>query len=272
MPLKTNDCIGKRGGNLSIQLGDEATPALIDLLIVVRIPGIPEIRFMNRFCVMTSGRAGSTALMDALARYDDIAVPHKQVDCVDNEILHPRRRGDYAQQYQQLSGLPVRDELSLIQAFYESNRQARYAGFKSMPERHRHLSEFANQPDLQFITLKRGDVSSTVASFLMAFDAGTWRREGGEQPHRLVFGPTYEKRSLGHLQYLETCEQMLQSLPGAIHLQYEELCQPDFVCERLDDFFQRHIALLNPKPSTTGASYVENWDDFRSFIDRHRRG
>jgi len=227
---------------------------------------------MKRFCVMTSGRAGSTALMDLLSRHDDIAVPHKQVDCVDNEILHPRRRADYARQYQQLTGLPIQDELSLIHAFYESNRQSPYVGFKSMPERHRKLREFADQSNLQFITLSRADVPSTVASFLMAFDAGTWRREGGEQPNRLVFGPGYEQRSLGHLQYLETCEQMLQSLPAAIHLQYEVLCRPDFHCEPLDDFFQRHIALQDPKPPTTGASYVENWDEFCSFINRHRRG
>jgi hypothetical protein len=230
------------------------------------------IRDMKRFCVLTSGRAGSTALMDALSRFDDIAVPHKQIDCVDNEILHPRRRAQYAQQYQQLTGLPVSDELTLIHAFYESNRNAPYAGFKSMPERHRFLKEFAAQPNLQFITLRRGDVPSTVASFLMAFDAGTWRREGGEQPNRLVFGPSYEKRSIGHLRYLEQCEGQLHELSGAIHLQYEDLCQPDFRCPSLDEFFQRHIELINPKPSTTGASYVENWDEFCQFINQHRQG
>ena len=227
---------------------------------------------MKRFCVLTSGRAGSTALMDALSGFDDIAVPHKQIDCVDNEILHPRFRAKYAQQYQQLTGLPTGDELALIHAFYESNKQAPYAGFKSMPERHRHLREFAAQPDVQFITLKRGDVPSTVASFLIAFDAGTWRREGGEQPNRLVFGPTYEQRAVGHLKYIMQCEQQLQSVTGAIHMQYEDLCHTDFVCPRLDEFFQRHIGLLNPKPSTTAASYVENWDEFCSFINRHRQG
>ena len=226
---------------------------------------------MQRFCVLTSGRAGSTALMDALAQFDDIAVPHKQIDCVDNEILHPRRRAQYAQQYQLLTGLPVTDELSLIQAFYESNRDAPYAGFKSMPERHRHLPEFAAQPNTQFITLRRGDIASTVASFLVAIDAGTWRREGGEQPNRLVFGPQYEQRSLGHLKYLHDCERLLQSLPGAIHMQYEDLCHADFICQPLDDFFERHIGLINPKPSTTAASYVDNWDEFCRFIERHRQ-
>ena len=29
----------------------------------------------SRFCVLTVGRTGSTALMDALQRFDDIAVP-----------------------------------------------------------------------------------------------------------------------------------------------------------------------------------------------------
>lgn len=224
---------------------------------------------MKRFCVLTSGRAGSTALMDALARFDDIAVPHKQIDCVDNEILHPRRRAEYAQKYQELTGLPTGDEMSLIEAFYKSNEGAGYAGFKSMPERHRQLRDFVAQPNLQLISLKRGDLPSTVASFLVAFDAGTWRREGGEQPHRLVFGPQYEQRSIGHLRYLEQTDRFLQALTGAIHLQYEDLCRESFVCPDLDDFFQRHIGLLNPKPCTTGASYVENWDEFCSFINRH---
>ncbi|MBS0203226.1 MAG: hypothetical protein JSS49_10035 [Planctomycetes bacterium] len=227
---------------------------------------------MKRFCVLTSGRAGSTALMDALARYDDIAVPHKQVDCKDNEILHPRRRGLYAQQYQQLTGLPVTDELSLIHAFYESNLNAPYAGFKSMPERHQRLGEFAAQPNLQFITLKRADIPSTIASFLMAFDAGTWRREGGEQSNRLTFGPAYEQRAIGHLRYLLQCESQLRSLVGAIHLQYEDLCRSEFSCPALDAFFQRPIRLLNPKPPTSAESYVENWDEFCSFINRHQQG
>jgi len=226
---------------------------------------------MKRFCVLTSGRAGSTALMDALARFDDIAVPHKQIDCVDNEILHPRRKAQYAEQYQLLTGLPITDELSLIHAFYESNRESPYAGFKSMPERHRQLQEFAAQPNLQIITLKRGDIASTVASFLMAFDKGTWRREGGEQEHRLVWGPNYEQRSLGHLKYLRDCERLLESLPGAIHMQYEDLCNAGYVCQPLDDFFQRHIGLLNPKPCTTAASYMDNWDAFCNFIEKHRQ-
>jgi hypothetical protein len=210
--------------------------------------------------------------MDALARFDDIAVPHKQIDCVDNEILHPKRRSQYAQQYQQITGLPTGGELELIHAFFESNRNAPYVGFKSMPERHRQLREFVTQPDLQIITLKRGDVPSTVASFLMAFDAGTWRRDGGEQPNRLVFGPAYEKRAIGHLRYIRQCEQMLLSIPTAIHLEYEDLCRPDFSNQALNDFFGRPIGLLNPKSPTSAASYVDNWDEFCSFISRHRQG
>ena len=226
---------------------------------------------MKRFCVLTSGRAGSTALMDALSTFDDIAVPHKQIDCVDNEILHPRRRTQYAQQYAQLTGMPVAEELSLIEAFYESSKNSPYAGFKSMPERHRHLAEFAAQPNTKFITLRRADIHSTIASFLVAIDKGTWRREGGQQPNRLIFGSEYEQRSIGHLRYLEQTEQQLLELEGAVHLCYEELCHAEFVSPELDDFFQRHIALINPKPSTSAASYTENWDQFCSFIDRHRQ-
>ncbi len=62
---------------------------------------------MKRFIILTSGRAGSTSLIDVLARFDDIAVPSKQIDCIDNEIFHPKFIKKYAEEYQKLSGVPV---------------------------------------------------------------------------------------------------------------------------------------------------------------------
>ncbi len=38
---------------------------------------------MRKFCVLTVGRAGSTALLGRLARYPDIALPGKNIECID---------------------------------------------------------------------------------------------------------------------------------------------------------------------------------------------
>ena len=69
---------------------------------------------------MTTGRAGSTALMDRLSLYEDIGVPNNQIACRDNEILHPEFKQNYATLYQQITGVSVTDEISLINAFFMS--------------------------------------------------------------------------------------------------------------------------------------------------------
>jgi len=222
---------------------------------------------LKRFILLTSGRAGSTSLMDALARFDDIVVPSKQIDCVDNEIFHPQRIRQYAYTYQQLSGIPVRDELSLMEAFYQSNQDAGFAGFKSMPNRHRSLMEVATSGKTKIITLTREDVASTVASFIMAIDADTWRRQGGAQPNRFRFTALYHERAFSHLAYIKQSIDFLHSLPNAIHVSFEDLCRPDFSHKGLDEYFRRRIALDNPMPPTSGAEYVDNWDEFVTFIE-----
>ncbi|MEE9289637.1 MAG: hypothetical protein V3U99_01360, partial [Alphaproteobacteria bacterium] len=35
----------------------------------------------RRFCVLTTGRTGSTALMNRLQRFEDIALPNRNIDC-----------------------------------------------------------------------------------------------------------------------------------------------------------------------------------------------
>ena len=71
---------------------------------------------------MTTGRAGSTALMDKLSLFDDIGVPNNQINCRDNEILHPQFKQHYSTLYQQKTGLPVSDEISLINAFFNAKK------------------------------------------------------------------------------------------------------------------------------------------------------
>lgn len=224
---------------------------------------------MKKFILMTTGRAGSTAIMDVLEKHDDIAVPNKQIDCRDNELLNPTTIERIAEFYRRATGATIDSDLTLIDAFFTGNARAAYAGFKSMPNRHRNLQALTETPDIQFITLHRQDLAATVASFIVAIDHGTWRRDGGTQTHRFAFGPEFEKRALGHLSYLLASLKVIERIPNAIRLTYEEICSPTFSSQALDAFFGREIKLDTPQPPTDAAHYVDNWHRFSEFIARH---
>lgn len=215
---------------------------------------------------MTTGRSGSTSLMDRLAQFSDIAVPAKDVDCRDNELLHPKFAESYSKSYSVLCGNPIDGPQSLIEGFYQYHAQAAYAGFKSMPERHADFAAFVNRADIQQITLLREDVASTVASFVVAKLAGTWRRFGEPQLIKWCFTPENAEALVGTIRYIANSNAAIKSIPNAIRLSYEELCSPHFCSPPLDDFFARKIQLTNPRPPIHGSSYVTNWENFEEFV------
>jgi hypothetical protein len=204
--------------------------------------------------------------MNVLQAHSDILVPNKQVDCVDNELVHPDFMDDYVGYYARACGRPVADEPALIDAFFETASGFAFAGFKSMPDRHTDIDAFVGRSDIRFIVLKRLDVASTVASFITAIDEGCWRREGGPQPHQWHFGDGHHERIRGHLKYLTACFACMDRIPGAIRLSYEEVCGPGFSSRELDAFFGRPVAIPDPQPPVSGEDYVENWGEFRSFV------
>ena len=225
-----------------------------------------EFSASRRFCLLTVGRSGSTSLMNFLGSFSDIALPCKDVDCVDNELLHPDRVAAYAAAYARRCNRSVRTSNELIECFY-AVQTAPYAGFKSMPNRHPDFATFATRGDIRFITLLREDVVSTVASFLVAMDTGSWRRSGEPQRARWTFNMQRDgRRVLGNLAYVQQCNAALRGVPRAIGLSYEELCSPDFGNAELDSFFGRKVRIENPRPPTHGGSYVENWEEFSAFV------
>lgn len=226
----------------------------------------------RRFCVLTVGRSGSTSLMNFLGGFPDVALPCRDTDCEDNELLHPDRAARYAQEYAKLCKLPVRTRDELIECYYRYHAASAYVGFKSMPNRHRDFDAFTLRPDIQFITLVRDDVASTVASFLVAMNTGSWRRFGEPQPARWVFDPARDgRRALSNLGYVQQSNTALRNIPGAIALTYEMLCDPAFNDAALNEFFARQISIVNPRPPTHGSSYVENWDEFCSYLEKTPR-
>lgn len=224
----------------------------------------------QRFCLLTTGRSGSTALMDAFAAVPGTAVPRLDVDCRDHELLHPKAIQGYAAEYSRLLAVPVTTADALIEAFYTRHAHARRCGFKSMPNRHRDFAAFSARDDIQFITLTREDTASTVASFMLAMEQGSWRRAGGIPGERWTLTRRNAARVASNLAYVSRANRVLLRVPGAIHLGYEALCSADFQDPRLDAFFGCHIALSAPKPPTRGESYVTNWQAFVDFLKTGR--
>ena len=224
----------------------------------------------RQFCIMTTGRSGSTELINCLAAFDDVAVPSKDIECLDNELVHPRTWERNSQQYAALCG-PIADKNELIAAFFAHNRHRPYAGFKSMPNRHQNYDDFVDRDDVQFIVLRRRDIASMAASFYMAKRTGSWRRSGEPQAYRWQFRRDDAQEVVSNLQYLLASEQQLNRISNAITLTYEDLCDPNFSHSRLDEFFGRSVKLANPKPPTSAASYVVNWTVFQDFVNRMYR-
>ena len=220
----------------------------------------------GRFAIVTTGRAGSTSLLAALGAYHDIAVPAKQIDCPDNEIFRRRNPHVYWSDYERLSGLPIHDDISLARAFYLSNAAAPYAGFKTMPNRHRNLAKLLADLSVQAIALIRRDIPATIASFLLAIDSGNWRRPPTEAPGVLRYTPALNPRIDSHLVYLLRASQTLASLPHAIRLSYEDLCTPNFDDPELQAFFGRRVTLPEPRAPLDPRTYVEGWPSYESYV------
>ena len=223
----------------------------------------------RKFCVMTIGRSGSTSLMNALEAHSDIALPSKNISCVDNELVHPKVIRHYMQEYSKLADRLISTSHELIECFYALNQNTAYAGFKSMPNRHQDFAWLTQRRDITFITLSRRDLASTVASFMLAMSTGSWRRNGEAQPYIWRFDQDRHGAAIrGNVSYILNSQAMLESISAAIKLEYEDLCDPAFKSNALDAFFGRSIRLKQPKPPTQAKSYVENWHEFSDFIQR----
>ena len=210
--------------------------------------------------------------MDRLAQYPDIAVPNKNIACIDHELVHPARIQAHAAAYAELCGRAVTTPEQLIDCFFALNSGAAFAGFKTMPNRHKDLGSFVARPDIQFVTLTRRDLASTVATFLMAMTTESWRRSGETQTARWKFDVQRAAPAvLGNLRYVVRSHAQLSQVPNAIALVYEDLCDPGFSSKELDAFFGRPIRLDDPRRPTSAETYVANWQEFRAFVDEAQR-
>jgi len=216
---------------------------------------------------LTSGRAGSTALMDFLESFDDVALPNKNIACRDNELLHTDRIKEHFIKYQELCNKPVSNQEDLIERFFEYNSKIPYAGFKSMPTRHIHFGQLIARQDIRFIILTRKDICSTIASFFVAVHTGSWRRSGEPQTVKWQFRQENVQQVLDHLRYIYKSEKLLGQIENSVRITYEDLCSPYFNNYELNDFFKRTVKLENPKKPVTAADYVVNWAEFKKFVE-----
>ena len=206
--------------------------------------------------------------MDNIAKSAGVAVPGKDIDCRDNELIHPRFVARYARAYARLTGKSIGSSAELIEAFYNYHADVNIAGFKTMFNRHSDLKQFILREDIQFITLTRRDIPATVASFMLAMEQQTWRRHGGRSTQEWTFSDKNMDRVNANLEYIYTSNMVLRSVPDAIALHYEDLCHSEFQNPRLDAYFGRHVALDQPAPPTDASHYVSNWEAFVFFLQK----
>ena len=226
----------------------------------------------KKFCILTTGRAGSTSLMQVLEKFDDIAVPNKLFPCPNNELLHRRMKRRHKTLLSKLVRKPVNTDSELINSFYEYCHEFPYVGFKSMPNRHRETPNFFKRDDITFIVLTRKDIPSTVASFYAANKKKTWARTGGKQTSKLRIKGIDKLRTKGVIRYVLGSLHFLRRITPAIRISYEDLCQPDFNNPQLNDFFNRKIQLEKPVQQISGDQYIENWEWLKEAVAEKSTG
>jgi len=106
-----------------------------------------------------------------------------------------------------------------------------------------------------------------VASFLLAKQHSTWRRNGEPVEHRWKFTIDSVHAIDGHVRYILRANDRLARIPSALRLTYEEISRPAFRNSTLDDFFGQSIQIADPRGATCASSYVVNWDEFRRFVE-----
>ena len=228
---------------------------------------INKISQCKKFCVVTTGRSGSTSFMKAFEKFDDIAVPNKNLVCPDNELLNFRRIKEHKKSMSKLVNNSIKSREELIKYFFDYNNAFSYVGFKLLPPFEKY-TKFFQREDIKFIYLKRDDLPSTVASSFFAIKYKTWKRSGEKHnvKERIKGFDKLLVRKITREHYRS--KEILDTIPTAIQIRFEDLCQPDFLNTELDGFFNRHIKLDNPKPPLSGAEYIDNWEWFKQYVKR----
>ncbi len=221
----------------------------------------------TRFCILTYGRAGSTSLMKTLGSYADIAIPQKNIPHLHSELLHPRLKRKNKRHFSKLLQTSIRTDEDLINAFFQYNRDYAFAGLKIMPLFMKNFSSFLQRDDIHFIVLTRKDIPSMVASFQMARKSKRWQRTGGKHDTKWVFRPMDRLSVRGNIGYLRKSHDALTQVKDAIRITYEEISSPTFNNPELNTLFGREIRLPNPQGPTCGADYVENWEEFKTYVE-----
>ena len=222
----------------------------------------------KRFCVMTVGRSGSTSLMYSLRNIAGIALPSQDLpECIDDELIHPERLAAATRDYEGLVGHSINTPNALIDAFFHHHRAADYAGFKTMPQRHEDFDAFVRRGDITFIGVLRRDIPSTVASQLVAHRWQTWRRSGESHERQWEFSSGAAPDVDGAIWHAVKRQDQIREIPNVIEVYYEDLVQPHFKNDRLDDFFATTIRLEKTGKPTCGSDYVLNWEQFCQYVN-----
>ena len=204
--------------------------------------------------------------MQVIEGLENVAVPSKNIECANNELLHPRFVDTYKRKFEDLCHCKINTNQELVEQFFSYNKDYDYAGFKSMPVRDGISPGLFDRQDITFIVLTREDILSTVASFVAANRSNSWDRKGGKRSRQVRIRLFDTLMVLGNTFYLRRNVEMIKKIKNPINITYEDLCNPEYHNSALDQFFNEPISLRNPNPPTLGSDYVENWGGFSKFV------
>lgn len=221
---------------------------------------------MQKFCLITTGRTGSSSFFNALRRFDDIRIPSYGGGCDTAELIHPLYMPLFAATYSQADIDRLPEKLELINDFYKYSDGKQFAGFKLLYSQLVEVESFLEREDVQFFVLLRKDIPSHMASQMMATDTGLWGRTGGPHTRSWNYAPQRKPGLTAALLNLKKAFNTFEGVKNAHVFYYEDLAGEGFFFDELDAFFGRHICLDEPKSPTSGAQYVGNWNYFRDEV------
>jgi LPS sulfotransferase NodH len=222
----------------------------------------------KRFLVVGHPRSGSTFLIQRLARAVGADTPF---------VNHEELFNVYERLFNGLTlQLDGSSEVGMLQAFLARSTK-RIAGLKTIPSFHREWNDIVNIVDLQFITISRRDVLSSIASMLLSEKTHCWEKSAREQleGQKRQFSEWFRDRRHQEMVLGEMLNRFLFSLraleqlnarSSTISLYCEDLAGGRFESKQINEYFEQSIVLRGFKSATNYRECFEDADLFRDTV------
>jgi hypothetical protein len=226
----------------------------------------PE-RKTKRFLVVGHPRSGSTFLVEYLALKSGAFTPN---------VNHQELFNVYERLFNSCAlQLDGSDEAGMLQSFFARSTK-QFAGLKTIPSFHRQWRDILELPGIQFITIARRDILSSIASMLVSERTRRWDLPGreqlaGKEQFSLWFRDRRDREMtlgdlLGRLLFDLRSLERLEERPGTIRIRSEDLAGRVYESSELNAFFEQRIPIRGFKRPTDYRELFADPDSFRDMV------